>query len=759
MYYKTASIILNSDQKSNSVSDIFIAQPDASKEALAGKLFILAEIGSQKSDAIKIINFLINNINFNYYQNEKIVLKERIESILVEHIFETTLAKTNHDLIEFLEREKIKINPNTFNVTVSILYKNELYFSSVGKNKLLLIYKEQKPALKKVNKRNTESVPQENEYKIIDINSGNNKKENVSFNKLFSDIISGKIPAGGSFIIVNEALSEYLSGKQLTRIVTTLSPASAAEQIKNTLEKVNAFVSFLGILIKSTTNPMLAEEIKKEVEEEDDEDDYRPRITDMEERTEEILKPAGIINLKKGFKNLTGKLNKGSKKPVYSLKKTGKNSFIFKDKVFFKKRIPSLKKIFIVFLNLGKIIISIFLFIFKMIFNKEERSKLLNKVRLIKNKGEERGGPIISLKMKIILIVAVSFLIIFTINLIVINKKNKAEEEKRQFNAIIAQIEKNQNKIEANLLYSNENKAKELAEENKNLISQISEEEKEQKHFVTDLVQKHNLQIENIRHVVKVENPKEIANFSNLNNKASSENLILLKDSLYSADAKEAAIYKVNTEEDLITAIYIKKDLEEMKFPNEGPDNNIYYLNKNNIIEITKREEINSFGILVKNGSENISGIRSYGGKLYLIDKKAGQIYKYAKQGDNFIEGEAWFDKEKDFSDSADLFIDGNIFILFKDGRIEKYLKGSPEDFSVEKTYIPVKNASRLIVKEDNLYILEIKEKRVLEFDYEGKFLKQYVFPNLLNIKDFAITDEKIYILNKNSVFETELQK
>ncbi len=303
MYYKIASIILNSERKSSSTSDIFIAQPDAHEEALAGKLFILAEIESQKGETVKTINFLINNINFNYYQNEKIILKEKIENISVENIFETTIAKTNKDLTEFLTREKIKISPYAFNVTACVLYKNELYFSTIGKNRSLLIYKE-KTEEKKKNKKNLEI--EKIEYKIADVGGTKEKRsEIINLNKLFSEVTSGKIPAGGSFLIINEALSEYISNKQLIKIVTALSPAGAAEQIKNILSQVNVFVSFLGIIIKSTTAVFSAEELKKE-KKEDKEENYKPEIVNLEEKTEEILKPAGIINLKKRFKNLKG---------------------------------------------------------------------------------------------------------------------------------------------------------------------------------------------------------------------------------------------------------------------------------------------------------------------------------------------------------------------------------------------------------------------------------------------------------------------
>jgi len=52
------------------------------------------------------LEFLIKNINYNYYQNEKVILKERIDTISLESIFESALAKTNKDLADFITGKK-----------------------------------------------------------------------------------------------------------------------------------------------------------------------------------------------------------------------------------------------------------------------------------------------------------------------------------------------------------------------------------------------------------------------------------------------------------------------------------------------------------------------------------------------------------------------------------------------------------------------------------------------------------------------------
>src|SRR6056297_750627 len=180
MAYKISQIFLNSGTKTSSAGEIFISQPDEYKESLAGKLFVLLEIESSKSRALKIANFLVNNINYNYYQNEKILLREKVNSITVEHIFETTLTNVNKDLIDFLNQEKIKVSPYSINITAGVVYGSELYFSTVGKNKNLLIFPQGRDNGGKI------------KYGINDI--GDSKKQQTQATnlfKLFSDVISG----------------------------------------------------------------------------------------------------------------------------------------------------------------------------------------------------------------------------------------------------------------------------------------------------------------------------------------------------------------------------------------------------------------------------------------------------------------------------------------------------------------------------------------------------------------------------------------
>jgi hypothetical protein len=750
MYYKIASLILNGGQKNNSIADIFIAQPDTAKEALVGKLFIMAEIESQKSDGAKVLDFLINNINHNYYQNEKVILRERIDTISVESIFESALSKTNKDLLEFLTREKIKVTPFSFNLTVGIVYKNELYITNLGKNKNLLIYKDKTPAKNtKVREDKTDKI----EYRVTDIGKiSEDDNQAITINKLFAEVLSGKIPPGGYFMASNEALSEYISSKQLTEIVTRLSPAGASEQIRNLLEKVNSYASFFGILIKNTSVTGLSDdELKKQLESEMKHWDEKPEIVSTEEKTEAILNPAGAINMRRlGSaigKTIKDKLPKTNNEKSSSKKEKG---FFLKDKILFKKRVSllSFKKIFSLFAKIVDIV--------KKISTKKKNEEV---IEMEGGKTENKKHPFFNKKIaSAILVIAILLIAGTSINTYFTKKRQEKDKILADFNSLISEINRNQNKIESSLIYGNENEARELWNKDKELLGLISDEEKNNRDDIKQLVTKQAEQLEKLRKITTVSSPEKIADFANLDQEASPDNLILAKEKLLAASANEKTIYQIDLKENIVTAARNLGDVGEMISPTFS-DDGIFYLDGNSVVIIGNDGSFKKLPI--NQAPEKIGGIAIYGQRLYLIDQNGGQILRYNKGENDFNSPEKWLNSSADLTKAISIFIDGNIYIMNKDGSAEKYLKGKKESFSINQVDSPITNASKISVGQEHVFVFEPSEKRVIVFDIQGVFRGQYIFSGLNNVIDFAADDSKglIYALSGQAIYQTSFSK
>ena len=767
MYYKIASILLNNEQKAESASDIYIAQPDNDREALVGKLFVMAEIQSTGPDAPKVLEFLIKNINYNYYQSEKVILKERIDTISIESIFESALAKTNKDLADFITQEKIKISPYAFNVSISVLYKNEIYFSGAGKNKTLLLYKE-KSSLKP--KRREEDEQENIEYKISDVGEAP-ESEALNINKLFSNVVSGKIPVNGYFLVINEALSEYLSNKQLIRIITKLSPAGAAEQIRNLLEQINSYVSFLGIIIKNTVAANLTgEEIKSRLEEEILVEDYKPEITRTEEKTEEIMTPAGIINLKKWTKAIGDKFKTAQPASAPKESKPARGMFLLKEKIFFKKRnnLFSPEKIKKFFQKLWEIIIMLAALIPK-IFRRNSDND--NDMKIDSPASTPEAGTkaplIISGKqIKIILIVALICLGGFFINLLITNQRNQSDAKLRGFNSLISSISGNQDKIDADFIYGNKTDAKQLYELDNDLLAQIPAADRSRQ-TVQALFDRQKGELLKIQNINNVSGLAKIADFSNLLIQAAPQNLLYAGGMVYAGDGQNDAIFKIDVKQNIVTANY-NLDIASsgpLTFPSAGQNSAIYYLSGNNIFQMNKNGSSSLLKITLPSQSTNITGLQAYSDKIYLIDKSLNQIYRYTLGTGSFANKYKWLSQNGSFATSSGIFIDdsGNLFILYSNGLIEKYLKGKKVDLPFDTVSPPITAATRMIAVTNSsnpnynyFYVLEPSAKRLMIWNSKGVYLAQYIFTDLNNIKDFAVntTDNQIYILAGPAVYQ-----
>lgn len=763
MYYKIAQLILTPSQHSTSTSDIFISQPDANKEALAGKLFILIKIESKKAEDLKIINFLINTINHNYYQNEKIILMEQISTLKVEHIFESALAKTNKKLSDFLQSEKIKLNQRILNITIGVIHQNALHFTNLGKNKALLIYKNK-------NESNNEK------YKLIDITEQpniNEQRKQINITKLFSNVITGDIPPNGYFIFTSETLPEYLSNKQITDIVTILPPDSAMEQIKNTLAKINVYVPFSAILIKNTFGLENYDRKEQSFQHPTTQTSVE-NFNTIKEKTEKLLTPSGLINFNKSLVILTKIVD------IIKLKypKTIKNNklFLLKDKIFLKKRPSwlSAKKIINVIKNIFLHLINLFIFIYKTITNKEKLKELLiiSKQRItqiIIAYKQLINIPIVwfknlNKKRKILLLVSSLCLLLFITNISWLEFKNHKNIDLANYTNIKKTIEQKQNQVDASLLYGNEEGAKTMLIEIEKLITNLPKNTTERKGQYDKIYQKNLTQTEKINKIIRQDSPIELANFTNFNNNAKPINIILAKEKIYTADIEQKTIYSLELAGNLITTINNSNQaISQLNYPSLDKDNNVYYLNSGTIVKLDKKtESLSSSTMAIEyNGNfQQFIDAKIFNNKLYCLSPENNQVVRFNKTNDKFTSQTNWLNNDINLTGAVSIDIDGSVYILKNNGELLKFTKGRKEDFALEAISPVLTTSSKIIISQEQkyLYILDTVNKRLIVFDKSGKFINQYTSNKFNNLKDFAIDEKtkKIYFLNNASILEID---
>ncbi len=118
----------------------------------------------------------------------------------------------------------------------------------------------------------------------------------------------------------------------------------------------------------------------------------------------------------------------------------------------------------------------------------------------------------------------------------------------------------------------------------------------------------------------------------------------------------------------------------------------------------------------------------SYEGNLYLLDSSLNQILRYEPDYGGLPEDYFPTPGEVDLAGAVDMAIDGQIYILYADGRILKFIGGQPVPFEITGLYEPLQNPTALFTSEkaEFLYVADAGHNRIVQLTKEGRFLRQF---------------------------------
>lgn len=747
MHYKIASLILNASKHQTGSREVFVSQPDAQRESLAGKIFLMAEIGGKKSEAKQAIDFILDSIDKFYYEDEKIFLQDKVEGLTLENIFEASLAKINKALVEFLNEKKIFLHPEESSLILGLIFENKLFFSNFGRHKAFLINK------------------QEDNYELINVEASATdiasvkEKEADAIPKFFASVISGKIPPSSYFLFCNEVLIEYLSNKELINIISKLPPIVAAEQIKSSLAKLNSYVPFLGIIIKNTHGLSLTE-LKDEAQVEILKSAHNSisHLNYTEAQTEKMLSPAGLFNWRK-FINVYRK----TKSRVKSINPKKKNELSSDN-----KDLPELKqqKTF----SASKMLKD------KLIVGRS-RSRILGVLKIVWSTLINIINPLfwartwksfrswlsqLHPKNKSMFAILTLLLIILIVSVMWTAFNNRRKAEIEQFNTTIASLETKRDMVDSYLLYDNQEAAKNLIGEIIMELQSLDPRNQEQFNRIENLKVLINEKKAKVQKLSTIDNPQLVFDFKNHNSSAETRNMIIFANSVYATDPLAKAIYVWNLESSESDSFLLSGDISSLDEPIVENDL-IYYLNNRSLISLNpangRQARLNIDGLAADN---NIDDFQFYSGSLYLMMSDNNQVFKLSSNNPDFNNRTARLATDAYLGDAVDMTItdSGNIVILKNNASVENFRGALLQDFKLADIDPVLESASLLKFTDNRFFILDKNSKRLVIFNSEGKLIQQYRFPSLNNLKDFSLAEDfkKAYLLNDDSVYQLELE-
>ncbi|MEW5957784.1 MAG: hypothetical protein AB1801_08680 [Chloroflexota bacterium] len=161
------------------------------------------------------------------------------------------------------------------------------------------------------------------------------------------------------------------------------------------------------------------------------------------------------------------------------------------------------------------------------------------------------------------------------------------------------------------------------------------------------------------------------------------------------------------------------------------------------------------------------AAVASFFGNFYVLDPQANKLWRYLPTADGYSAApESYFPPEQavDLTNAVDLAIDGAVYILFRDGRIGKYLSGQPVDFNISGLDLPFNNPLAIFTAPNEevqyIYVADAGNQRVVQLNKDGSFVRQFKprpgeAVSFANLQDIYVDEigARVYILDSNNLY------
>jgi hypothetical protein len=159
---------------------------------------------------------------------------------------------------------------------------------------------------------------------------------------------------------------------------------------------------------------------------------------------------------------------------------------------------------------------------------------------------------------------------------------------------------------------------------------------------------------------------------------------------------------------------------------------------------------------------QEIVGLGAFAGNLYLLDKGAGNIWRYLATEEGFSARKSWFvSTPPDLSQSVSLAIDGAIWVLRKEG-IGKFNLGKEESFVLNRLPESFLEPAKIFtsVEAENLYVLDKGRGKIYVIAKNGDFKAVYAWEGFKNAQDLAAVEglKKLFVLSGTKIYTIDLK-
>jgi DNA-binding beta-propeller fold protein YncE len=150
--------------------------------------------------------------------------------------------------------------------------------------------------------------------------------------------------------------------------------------------------------------------------------------------------------------------------------------------------------------------------------------------------------------------------------------------------------------------------------------------------------------------------------------------------------------------------------------------------------------------------------------RVYFLDSKNNQIFRFSRGSGGYGSESAWLsDEGVNLAGAEALSIDGNIYVLERNGNLTKLFQGDKVDFALSAIDPPMEHASSLWTSEDTnfIYIIDPAGNRLIQFTKSGSLREQYIATQFSGAQGLTVDEaqNKVYLKNGKIIYSIELSK
>lgn len=367
---------------------------------------------------------------------------------------------------------------------------------------------------------------------------------------------------------------------------------------------------------------------------------------------------------------------------------------------------------------------------------------------------------------KLFAVLAIILAVSLVTSLFLLQNKRAEDAQIQMASELLHEARTKKEAADTALIYDNRDQTRSLLSDAQKLLDRLA---------ATNLYQEQTKDLQNNIVVVRdrldkvtrvpVDESLVVGDFSLEISPGSLKKLFYLNNNLYTFDSSNNSIVRM-TSEGVVDVV--SKSTQGIGFFTSGTiheaDKTLILMTDTPGIALydTKTELLHKQEIDFPSSSPEIMSLAVFGNRLYVYDRAANNIYGYSKTLRGYSGGNAWITDGEFSKDTINsIGVDGYVYTLHEDGTINKLLKGTPVEFSLEKIEPRISGSAGLLINEDlrHLYVLDKETKRVIIFDTKGNLNRQIQLGEQSLPIDIAVDSDEttVYILDGTKVIAVSL--